>query len=69
MSWTYCSHEINQTRYENHKKNTVYFLKKRSAYDGHSASCRITTKSSNKPAAFEDFLKLRAKIDELNQEA
>ena len=24
---------------------------------------------SNKPAAFEDFLKLRAKIDELNQEA
>lgn len=23
---------------------------------------------SNKPAAFEDFLKLRAKIDELNQE-
>ena len=25
--------------------------------------------TSNKPAAFEDFLKLRAKIDELNQEA
>ena len=24
---------------------------------------------NNKPAAFEDFLKMRAKIDELNQEA
>ncbi len=25
MSWTYCSHEINQTRYENHKRTRYIF--------------------------------------------